>query len=102
MKDITVNQIAHGKNIFNIVIGTVLILMVPLVAMAFTDEVDWNWFDFVVMGGLLLGTGILFELLTTKLPAKYRPLVAVVLLAALALLWAELAVGVFGSPIAGS
>ena len=90
------------NNLSRILIGAVLILSVPLVAMQLSDEVDWNWLDFVVIGTLLVGTGLAFELLSTKLPKKYRPVIAVVLLAALMLAWAELAVGVFGSPFAGS
>ncbi len=90
------------KNLTRSIIGTALILLVPLVAMLFTDEVQWNWFDFAVIGSLLFGTGVLYELLTTKLNTKYRVMVAAVLLAALLLIWAELAVGIFGSPIAGS
>lgn len=90
------------NNIVRYIIGTMLILLLPLLAMLFTDEVDWNWFDFVVIGTLLLGTGLIFEMVTTRVNAKYRPVIAVVLVAAMLLIWAELAVGVFGSPIAGS
>lgn len=89
-------------NVFKIIIGTVLILTVPLVAMQFSDDVDWNWFDFAVIGGLLIGTGLTYELLANRLNKKYRGVVAVVLLGTLFLIWAELAVGIFGSPFAGS
>lgn len=34
---------------------TGLLLLVPLVAMQFTDEVRWNLADFVVAGALLFG-----------------------------------------------
>lgn len=90
------------QNIIRIVIGAALILMVPLVAMAFTDEVQWGLGDFIVMGGLLIGTGLLYELITSRVNTKYRGVIAVVLLAALLLIWAELAVGIFGTPFAGS
>jgi len=90
------------NNLIRIVTGTVLILLVPLVAMLFTDDVNWNWFDFAVIGTLLIGTGLIFELVAKRVTAKYRPLIAVVLLVALLLVWAELAVGLFGSPFAGS
>ncbi len=89
-------------NIFRIVVGTTLILLVPLIVMQFTDEVKWNWFDFTVIGCLLIGAGLLYELITTKLGSKYRAVMAVVFIAAVLLVWAELAVGIFGSPIAGS
>ena len=90
------------NNLIRIVTGTVLILLVPLVAMLFTDDVNWNWFDFAVIGTLLIGAGLIFELVAKRVTAKYRPLIAVVLLVALLLVWAELAVGLFGSPFAGS
>ena len=32
-----------------------LILLVPFIAMQFTDEINWKPFDFVVAGLLLLG-----------------------------------------------
>lgn len=79
-----------------------LILIAPLLAMLFTNEVNWNWFDFAVMGILLLCIGLIFELVTTRANAKYRPIIAIVLVAAILLIWAELAVGIFGSPIARS
>ncbi len=91
-----------ADRIFRIVIGAVLILLVPLVAMLVSDEVKWDWFDFAVIGTLLIGTGFLYELITARVNERYRAAVAVVLVAALLLVWAELAVGVFGSPVAGS
>jgi uncharacterized membrane protein len=38
------------------------ILAIPLVAMQFTNEVNWKLSDFVVMGALLSITGIAIEL----------------------------------------
>lgn len=90
------------QNIIRIVVGAALILLVPLIAMLFTDEVQWGVFDFVVIGTLLLGAGISFEFITTKVASKHRGAIAVVCIAAVLLIWAELAVGVFGSPFAGS
>lgn len=89
------------KNIIRIVIGTGLVLLVPLAAMLFTDEVKWELPDFIVIGALLIGAGVVFELVTSKVDAKYRGAIAVVITAAVVLIWAELAVGIFGSPIAG-
>lgn len=91
-----------SSNLSRIRIGTALILAVPLVAMQFSDEVDWSLSDFVIIGSLLVGTGLLYELLKSKVNPKYRLILAAVLLLGLLLVWAELAVGIFGSPIAGS
>ncbi len=90
------------NNVIRIVIGAALILPVPLVAMIFTDEMKWDLHDFVIMGLLLVGSGLTFELVSTKFSSKYRPVIAVVCIAAVLLIWAELAVGIFGSPFAGS
>lgn len=92
----------QNKIVIRYIIGTALILLVPLLAVLFTDDVDWNWFDFAVFGTLLLGTSLIFELVTKKIDAKYRPVVAAILLAAMLLVWAEHAIGIFGSLIAGS
>lgn len=90
------------KKPLRIIAGTALILSVSLVAMLFTDEVKWEPMDFAIIGTLLIGTGLLFELITTRVNPKYRGVIAVVLVAALLLVWAELAVGIFGTPLAGS
>ena len=80
-----------------------LVLLVPLVAMQFTDEVNWDLFDFVIMGGLLLGTGLLCELVLRNFKSlKSRIIICGIVLLVLFLVWAELAVGIFGSPFAGS
>ncbi len=82
---------------------TILILMVPLVAMQFSEDVDWGIFDFVIIGMLIFGTGLIYELLTKKLKNNnQRVAVAIILVCAMLLIWVELAVGIFGSPFAGS
>ena len=92
-----------NKRLKYIVLAIVLILLAPIVAMQLTDEVQWTLMDFVVAGVLLLVTGLLlnFALEKVKHP-KYRIGVAVAIIAGLLLIWAELAVGIFGSPLAGS
>ncbi|MEX0748768.1 MAG: hypothetical protein WD467_03360 [Candidatus Saccharimonadales bacterium] len=96
-------QVIGKRNIIRIVLGTALILLIPLIAMQFTDEVDWKLFDFVIIGILLLGTGFTYELLASKMKAPaQRAMLALVLVTLLFLIWAELAVGIFGSPFAGS
>ncbi|HEY1200420.1 MAG TPA: hypothetical protein VGE79_05545, partial [Niastella sp.] len=76
---------------------------IPLIAMQFTSEVDWSPFDFLVMGVLLLGTGLACELVLRKVKKTgYRVAIVAGILVALLLIWAELAVGIFGTPFAGS
>jgi hypothetical protein len=79
------------------------LLLIPLVANQFTDGEGWNWFDFMVAGILLFGTGLLCELVLRKFrKMQYRIAICAVILLALFIVWAELAVGIFGSPLAGS
>ena len=87
------------KDSIRIVLGTAAILLVPLIAMQFTDEVKWDLVDFVVMGALLLAVGFTYKLIATKLqaPVQRFTLVAVLLLVFL-LVWADLAVGIFNIP----
>jgi len=92
-----------ARDLRRVLLGTGAILMVPLVAMRFTREVNWGPFDFVVAGILLAGIGTAYVLLTRKLrTATQRRAIGGGLLLTLMLVWAELAVGIFGSPIAGS
>ncbi len=93
----------QSKRYMVILFAVGFILMVPLIAMQFTNEVNWNLFDFIIAGGLLLGTCFLGEYLFRKIKnTKYRTAVIILLIAAFILIWVEMAVGIFGSPIAGN
>lgn len=95
-------MLIKNKRVTAIVITVALLLLIPLIAMQFTNEVNWTLFDFVAAGVLLLGTGLLCELVIRKVTnIKYRIAICAVLLAALLLVWLELAVGIFGTPFAG-
>ena len=93
----------QNKNIIRIALGTGLILLIPLLVMQITDEVDWQIGDFVVMGILLFSAGLAYELLTQKISSTaYRVAVGIAIGILFLLIWAELAVGIFGTPLAGS
>lgn len=79
---------------FWIAIATVLILLIPLIAMQFTNEVNWNMADFFVMGFLLLCTGSLFVLLARRSPRRRRVVIGITIAAVFLYVWAELAVGI--------
>jgi hypothetical protein len=87
----------QNRNIVLIALATAALLLVPLVAMQFTDEVVWSFGDFVVAGGLLFGTGLAYELMSRRADMTYRAAVALALASALLLVWANLAVGLIGS-----
>jgi len=96
-------MIAHNKRLIGMLGTVALLLCLPLVAMQFSNEVNWSGFDFAVAGTLLLGTVLLCEWVLRKVRAtKQRLWLLAGILLALFLIWAELAVGVFGTPLAGS
>lgn len=71
--------------------------------MQFTDDVSWTLSDFAMAGFLLFGTGLACEFsLQTIRKTTYRLAVCGGLLLLLCLVWLELAVGIFGSPISGN
>lgn len=81
-----------------VVMATVGLLMIPLVAMQFTGEVNWSPFDFIVMGTLLFGTGLAYVLISRVSDSTaYRAAVAVSAVTGLLLIWVNLAVGIIGS-----
>jgi len=82
------------KNIVRVFFITIGILLVPWVAMQFTEEVNWTVSDFLLMGGMLFITGLLLELILTKM-GKYRLLGALLVVGLFLWLWVELAVGLF-------
>jgi hypothetical protein len=80
-----------------------LLLLIPFVAMQFTEEVNWQAGDFVVAGVLLLVTGLLCELVLRNVTkTSYRIVLCMTILILLFLIWAELAVGLFGTIFSGS
>jgi len=75
---------------------TAMLLLVPLVAMQFTAEVMWAPGDFVAAGVLLFGAGMAYVLATRRTrAARQRVVVGALVLGVLAVVWAELAVGLF-------
>ncbi len=79
------------------------LLLIPLVGMALTDEIKWSIIDFIIMGFLLtlLGFGINFIINQSK-NLKNRILYIGILVSIFLLIWAELAVGIIGTPLAGN
>lgn len=75
-----------------------LILMIPLVAMQFTAEVNWDLFDFVLMGAVMFGVGLAYELVARRSEKTvYRVAFGVGLAGAFLLFWVNGAVGIIGN-----
>ena len=79
------------------------LLLIPLIAMHYSDEVHWTLIDFAIMGVLLLVAGMWTQRVVKRVksfPRRATYIIFVILL--FLLVWAELAVGIFGSPLAGN
>ena len=79
------------------------LLLIPLIGMGITDEINWSPFDFIIMGSLLISLSIGINFVSTRVKnLKNRVLYIGILVLIFMLIWAELAVGVFGTPFAGN
>ena len=87
--------IFHKFSFLWVALITGLILLIPLIAMQFTAEVNWKIMDFIIMGLLLYCMGSLFILTARAINKKYRLFTAAIFVSASLYIWAELAVGVF-------
>lgn len=97
-------QRKFGQSILVVAVVTGLLLMVPLVAMQFTNDVVWSAGDFIVAGLLLFGIGVSYVVATRNAPnIIYRLAMGLGLGATLFFIWANLAVGLIGAgPNAGN
>ncbi len=75
-----------------------VLLLLPAIAMLFTDEVHWSGGDFLFAAVLLGGTGLLVELVVRRRGDNaFRAGAVVALLAVFLLGWSNAAVGFVGS-----
>jgi len=94
---------SQNKRRIIILATTIGILLIPLIAMNFSDNVNWKIFDFLIAGVLLIVKGLTLDFILRKIKSlRYRILLVIVLLLVLFRIWDELAVGIFGTPFAGS
>lgn len=92
-----------NKRLIIILLTASVLLLIPYIAMQFDTGVDWDIRDFTIMGILLFGTGLLCEFVIRNVNSvKNRIIICGAVLFAFFLIWAELAVGIFGTPFAGS
>lgn len=79
------------------------LLLIPFLAMQFSNEVNWSLGDFVVMAILLLSTGFIFELVLRKVTSTFkRSIILFSIIFSFLIIWIEISVGIFGTPFAGS
>lgn len=67
---------------------TAAILAIPLIG-----RWPWGVFDFVIMGALIFGTGMMLDYVIRSVDKKYRVLAILAVLGVFFLIWTELAVG---------
>ncbi|MGQ8367056.1 hypothetical protein [Glaciecola sp. 1036] len=92
-------QSRFKKQIAMLAVITFLLLCIPFSAMQISGEVNWTVFDFLVMGGLIFGAGMLL-LLLIKESNKWGTRFAYAIYIGLVFLtfWINLAVGIIGEP----
>jgi hypothetical protein len=100
---------AITKSIAHAVIGTGVLLLIPLVAQLTigtgVDGQGFNWKpnDFAVMGALIFCAGLGLEIAARTLRNRYRYVALAVIVLLFLLVWIHLAVGIVDSwPFAGS
>lgn len=75
-----------------------LALLLPWVAMQFTNEVAWDLADFLILGAMLCAACGAYELAARMAGTRvYRAAVGVAVVAAFILVWINLAVGIIGT-----
>jgi hypothetical protein len=96
-------MVAQQRRLFFILLSALSLLLLPLIAMQFTTEVNWTLSDFMVMGVLLLSAALVSELVLRSV-SKFRHRMAffATILVIFVLIWAEMAVGIFGTPFSGN
>lgn len=84
-------------NILRPLAVALLILSIPFFAMTLAvGGVDWNLTDFLIMGGLIFGIGLIIEFANKKIKNKNHKIIAIVLVVLVLLItWTHLAVGLF-------
>lgn len=93
----------NKKRLIILLMIPVILLTIPFIAMQFSKKVDWTTFDFLVAGFLLFGVTLSIELIFRMISSKRNRLILLCTgLIIFLLIWIELAVGVFGTPLAGN
>ena len=80
-----------------------LLLLIPMIAMQLTDEVNWSFFDFILMGIMLSINGLSLGIIIKNIRYhKYKNIFIAIIIIIFLFIWAELGVGLFGTPFAGN
>jgi len=93
----------QNKRLITILLISLFLLLIPLIAMQFTNEVNWTISNFIIAGSLLFGTGLISEIIMRKIKnINFKLALLGATLIIVILIWIELAVGIFGTPFCGN
>lgn len=103
MEGLDIRNINRMKKAIRTLIRNVFILLlIPLVAMQITDQVQWTPTDFIIAFILFTSGGLSITWINAKVKTPhYKIILMVLLLLIFFLVWAELAVRLFGTVFAG-
>jgi hypothetical protein len=89
---------SESRYVIGLAIAVACILLIPLVGMQFTDEVNWTFSDFAAAWILLFGSGLLYRLISRRVNNfRFRAAVGLAVGTSLVITWANLAVGIIGN-----
>jgi len=88
----------HIRPAITIVLGAALLLIIPLIATYTVEGFNWQPFDFAIVWVLLSGAGLAYTFIVSRSAnLAYRVAAGLAVLAALALIWINGAVGIIGN-----
>ena len=90
------------QRFIKIVLVALSLLFIPFIAMQFSEQADWSIGDFLIMTFMLTAYCAAINFALYRLYGSIQSLIIFVIGLLFFLLWAELAVGIFNSPLAGS
>ena len=84
------------------IIYTLILLTIPFLSNIYINDFNWSMVDFIIMGVLIFSFLSFTDFIRKKFSGIKETLALIIVVIVFVLLWAELAVGIFGSPFAGS
>lgn len=78
-----------------VLIGSTAFLLIPLIAMQLTDQVNWTGSDFAIAWVLLIAIGLGLKMALSEVGNQRSRVIGLIIVLGILWLWAELAVGVF-------
>ncbi|CAD7802474.1 hypothetical protein CHRY9390_00934 [Chryseobacterium aquaeductus] len=80
-----------------------LLMVAAFISNNFVEGFNWTGSDFLIATVLLFGTAsFIYMIVSSKLSVRAKTIISIVIILTLVIIWVEMAVGLFGSPIAGN